>query len=52
MSGVDRWIREGAFLVGQHNEEVLGGILGLSTQELERLTAAGIIGTEPPHQTG
>jgi crotonobetainyl-CoA:carnitine CoA-transferase CaiB-like acyl-CoA transferase len=53
MSGVDRWIREGAFLVGQHNEEVLGGILGLSEQDLQRLTEAGIIGTEPPaNQTG
>ncbi len=53
MSGVDRWIREGAFLVGQHNEEVLSGILGLSQEDLERLEAAGIIGTQPPaDQTG
>jgi crotonobetainyl-CoA:carnitine CoA-transferase CaiB-like acyl-CoA transferase len=52
MSGVNRWIRQGAFLVGEHNEEVLRGILGLDAADLERLTAAGIIGTEPPHQTG
>ncbi len=52
MSGVNRWIREGAFLVGEHNEEVLSGILGLTAADLERLTATGIIGTEPPHQTG
>jgi crotonobetainyl-CoA:carnitine CoA-transferase CaiB-like acyl-CoA transferase len=48
MSGVDRWIRQGAPLVGEHNDEVLGGLLGLSQDELTRLTEAGIIGTEPP----
>jgi crotonobetainyl-CoA:carnitine CoA-transferase CaiB-like acyl-CoA transferase len=53
MSGVDRWIRESAFLVGQHNEEVLSGILGLAKEDLDRLEAAGIIGTQPPaDQTG
>jgi crotonobetainyl-CoA:carnitine CoA-transferase CaiB-like acyl-CoA transferase len=52
MSGVNRWIRQGAPLVGEHNEEVLSGILALDPADLERLTAAGIIGTEPPHQTG
>ncbi len=52
MSGVNRWIRQGAPLVGEHNEEVLTGILGLAASDLERLAAAGIIGTEPPHQTG
>ena len=33
--------------MGQHNEEVLGGILGLSSGELERLTKLGVIGTRP-----
>ena len=51
MSGVDRWIRQGAPLVGEHNDEVLSGLLGLSDAELERLTAAGVIGTEPPPPT-
>jgi crotonobetainyl-CoA:carnitine CoA-transferase CaiB-like acyl-CoA transferase len=30
-------------LVGEHNERVLCGILGLSQEEFERLTAAGVI---------
>jgi crotonobetainyl-CoA:carnitine CoA-transferase CaiB-like acyl-CoA transferase len=30
--------------LGQHNKEILGGLLGLSDQEIEQLAAAGIIG--------
>ena len=33
--------------LGQHNREVLGGILGLSDGELAELEARGIIGTKP-----
>jgi crotonobetainyl-CoA:carnitine CoA-transferase CaiB-like acyl-CoA transferase len=48
MSGVNRWIRQGAPLVGEHNVEVLSGILGLGQAELDRLESLGVIGTEPP----
>jgi crotonobetainyl-CoA:carnitine CoA-transferase CaiB-like acyl-CoA transferase len=33
--------------LGQHNEEVLGGLLGLSAEEISSLQEAGIIGTRP-----
>ncbi|MGF6311105.1 crotonobetainyl-CoA:carnitine CoA-transferase CaiB-like acyl-CoA transferase [Bradyrhizobium sp. i1.8.4] len=32
--------------LGEHNREILGGMLGLSDAELEELTSEGIIGTE------
>ena len=32
--------------LGEHNREILGGLLGLSDAELEQLTREGIIGTE------
>jgi crotonobetainyl-CoA:carnitine CoA-transferase CaiB-like acyl-CoA transferase len=31
--------------LGQHNEDVLGGVLGLSTKEIAQLAADGVIGT-------
>ena len=41
-----------AATLGQYNEEVLGGVLGLSKAEIERLARDGVIGTEalPPAQ--
>jgi hypothetical protein len=33
--------------LGEHNEAVLGGILGLSADDLAALEADGIIGTIP-----
>ena len=46
-ASVERWLSRPAPTMGQHDAEVLGGELGLSADELERLTAAGIIGTAP-----
>jgi crotonobetainyl-CoA:carnitine CoA-transferase CaiB-like acyl-CoA transferase len=40
------WLHRAAPAVGEHNAEVLGA-LGVDADELERLTAAGVIGTRP-----
>jgi crotonobetainyl-CoA:carnitine CoA-transferase CaiB-like acyl-CoA transferase len=39
-------IRSAPPTLGEHNQEILGGLLGLSDAELEQLTREGIIGTE------
>lgn len=46
-------LRFAAPTLGEHNSAVLGGILGLTPAELERLTAQGVIGTQavPPEHT-
>jgi len=46
-ASIDRWLRTPAPTIGQHNEVVLRGILGLSTDELRELAAEGVIGTRP-----
>ncbi len=46
-ASIDTWLRTPAPTLGQHNEPVLCGILGLSTGELRDLEAAGVIGTRP-----
>jgi crotonobetainyl-CoA:carnitine CoA-transferase CaiB-like acyl-CoA transferase len=46
-AGVDRWLRMPAPTLGQHNERVLCGTLGLSLGELRDLEAEGVIGTRP-----
>ncbi len=46
-ASVDRWLRTPAPTIGQHNEPVLCGILGLSSDELRELESEGVIGTRP-----
>jgi crotonobetainyl-CoA:carnitine CoA-transferase CaiB-like acyl-CoA transferase len=46
-TGRDRWLRTPAPTFGQHNEFVLGEILGLSADAIRELEAEGVIGTRP-----
>jgi crotonobetainyl-CoA:carnitine CoA-transferase CaiB-like acyl-CoA transferase len=46
-ASVDRWLRTPAPTIGQHNEPVLCGILGLSRDQLRDLEAEGVIGSRP-----
>lgn len=41
------WIRSPAPTLGQHNEEILTDLLGLSPEDLEQLTQDGVIATQP-----
>ncbi len=44
---VDRWLRTPAPTLGEHNDEILAGILGLSAEDMASLAAEGVIGTRP-----
>ena len=48
LSGGPRgWYRSPAPLLGQHNEEVLTGLLDLGADEIADLELAGVIGERP-----
>jgi crotonobetainyl-CoA:carnitine CoA-transferase CaiB-like acyl-CoA transferase len=46
-ASVTSWLRRPSPLLGEHNDEVLGGILGLTDDELTSLRAANVIGNRP-----
>lgn len=46
-ASVDRWVRTPAPTIGQHNREILGGLLGRTAEELSALESTGVIGTRP-----
>jgi crotonobetainyl-CoA:carnitine CoA-transferase CaiB-like acyl-CoA transferase len=46
-SGSEHWLRTPAPTLGQHNDTVLRGILGLSPEEVRSLEAEGVIGSRP-----
>jgi crotonobetainyl-CoA:carnitine CoA-transferase CaiB-like acyl-CoA transferase len=47
LGGVARWTRRPAPRMGEHNREILGELLGLRTQEIAALEAAGVLGSRP-----
>jgi crotonobetainyl-CoA:carnitine CoA-transferase CaiB-like acyl-CoA transferase len=46
-ASVARWMRAPAPSLGQHNREILGGLLGLPAEDIDALEAAGVVGTRP-----
>ena len=46
-ASVDHWLRNAAPTLGQHNREILGELLGLGPEEIDRLREDGVIGEMP-----
>ena len=46
-ASVDRWLRSPAPLLGQHNGDILQGLIGLSDTDVVQLEREGVIGTRP-----
>jgi crotonobetainyl-CoA:carnitine CoA-transferase CaiB-like acyl-CoA transferase len=46
-ASIERWLRRPAPTLGRDNEAVLGGLLGVSPEELRTLEAEGVIGIRP-----
>jgi crotonobetainyl-CoA:carnitine CoA-transferase CaiB-like acyl-CoA transferase len=47
LDGMERWLRRTPPTLGQHNEEVLTDLCGLTATDLDRLAADGVIGSRP-----
>ena len=47
VDGVARWGRSPAPVFGQHNHDILGGLLGLPDDEIARLETDGVIASRP-----
>lgn len=45
--GPDRWLRRPAPCLGEHNDDVLIGLLGLSPEEVAKLRESGVIADAP-----
>jgi crotonobetainyl-CoA:carnitine CoA-transferase CaiB-like acyl-CoA transferase len=46
-ASIDRWHRSPAPVMGQHNTEILSGLLSLDPETIEALAADNIVGTRP-----
>jgi crotonobetainyl-CoA:carnitine CoA-transferase CaiB-like acyl-CoA transferase len=49
-ASLDHWLRSPAPRLGEHNAEILGGLLGLPDSEIEALREESVIGNRPEGQ--